>query len=320
MSKNKNGFIKKLAFTGVAAGAAGLAFGSLVIEKFLSKNGIKEVIEKEALAPNEDNACFYESEEALAGIEFYRKTICKEVFTFNKYSECLHADFYEAEKPSSIYVISCHGYTGMPSQNCIFTRRFHSMGFNVLLPYLRAHGKSEHKYSTMGFLERLDIIDWINWIIDKNPDAKIILHGASMGAATVMMATGENLPENVVCCIEDCGFTTLWDEYTLQIKEMFSLPPNFVLGLANLAAKIKIGIDLKDVSPLKAVKSSRTPTLFIHGDKDSVVPFWMNYPLYQSAACEKERLVVSGATHAASGYCYPEIYWDAITKFINKYI
>lgn len=320
MSNKKNNFIKNLAIAGAATGAAGFAFGSLIIDKFLSRNGIREAIEREALAPNEDNACFYETAEALAGIEFYRKTPCQEVTAINRSGECLYADFYEAENPSNIYAISCHGYTGMPSQNSIFTKRFSAMGFNVLLPYLRAHGKSEHKYCTMGLLESLDIIDWINWIINRNPDAKIILHGASMGAATVMMATGENLPENVVCCIEDCGFTTLWDEYTLQIKEMFNLPPNIVLNLANIAAKVKLGIDLKDVSPLKAVKSSRTPTLFIHGDKDSVVPFWMNYPLYQSAACEKERLVVSGATHAASGYCYPEIYWDAITKFINKYL
>lgn len=320
MSKKKSSLFKKLVITGTATGVACYALGSLVVEKFLSKNGIREIIEKDALMPNEDSACFYESEEALAGIEFYRKTPCKEVFTFNKYSECLHADFYEADEPSDIYAISCHGFTGMPSQNSIYTKRFRGMGFNVLLPYLRAHGKSEHKYCTMGLLERLDIIDWVNYIIDKNPNAKIILHGVSMGASTVMMATGEKLPENVVCCIEDCGFTSFWEEYSKQIKEMFNLPPNFVLNLANLAAKIKIGIDLKAISPLRAVKGSRTPTLFIHGDKDSVVPFWMNYPLYQSAACEKERLVVSGATHAASGYCYPDIYWEAITKFINKYI
>lgn len=320
MSKEKSSLLKKLAISGAAAGAACYTFGSIFIEKFLSKKGIKEIIAQNSLMPNEDSACFYESEEALAGIEFYRKTPYKEVFTFNKYSECLHADFYEAAEPSDVYAISCHGYTGMPSQNSIYTRRFYNMGFNVLLPYLRGHGKSEHKYCTMGWLDRFDIIDWINFIIDKNPNAKIILHGVSMGAATVMLTTGENLPDNVVCCIEDCGFTSFWDEYSLQIKEMFNLPPDIVLNIANLAAKVKIGFDLKEISPLDAVKSSRTPTLFIHGDKDSFVPFWMNYPLYKNAACEKERLVVTGATHAASGYCYPEIYWDAITKFINKYI
>ncbi len=141
-----------------------------------------------------------------------------------------------------------------------------------------------------------------------------------MGAATVMMATGENLPKNVICCIEDCGFTTLWEQYSVQLRAKTKIPPDIILTMVNSVAKAKLGCSLKEVSPLEAVQKSKTPTLFIHGDKDDFVPFWMNYPLYKYASCEKERLVVSGATHAASAYVYPEIYWDAVSKFINKYI
>lgn len=320
MKKKENSLFKKIAVPCAIAGSACAAVGNAFIEKFLSKKGIKSIIAANSLMPSEDSACFYESDEALAGIEFYRKTPCKEIFTFNKFSKTLFADFYEAKEGSDIYAISCHGFTGIPSQNSIFTKRFYEMGYNVLLPYLRAHGKSEHEYCSMGWFERLDIIDWINYIIDKNPDAKIILHGASMGAATVMMATGEDLPENVICCIEDCGYTTLWEQYSMQIREMFKLPPELILSIVNPIVKIKLGFSLKDVSPLNMVKKSKTPTLFIHGDKDDFVPFWMNYPLYKNASCEKERLVVPGAAHAASGYICPDIYWDGVTKFIEKYI
>ena len=141
-----------------------------------------------------------------------------------------------------------------------------------------------------------------------------------MGAATVMNVTGEKLPANVICCIEDCGFTTLWDQYSVQIREMTKIPAELILNIVNGVTKRKLKFDLKENSPIEQVKKSNTPTLFIHGDKDSVVPFWMQYPLYQNAECEKEKLVVTGATHAASGYLYPEIYWGAIEKFINKYI
>ena len=320
MSNKNKSFFKTAAITGAVIGSACAAAGNAFIDRFLSRNGIKKTAAAGGVVSEEDCACFYKSDEAVAGITFYRERVYKDVFTFNKFGVCLHSIFYEAEKPSDVYAISCHGYTGDPSQNSVYARRFFEMGYNVLLPYLRGHGKSEHNYCTMGWLDRLDIIDWINFIIDKNPNAKIILHGASMGAATVMMATGEELPENVICCIEDCGFTSLWDQYSIQIRESLHLPPELVLNIVNQTAKYKLGFNLKEASAVKQVKKSKTPTLFIHGDCDSVVPLWMSYTLYKNAACEKERLVVPGATHAASGYVYPDIYWAAITEFINKYI
>ncbi len=319
MAKKKITPLERILAAVTAAGAVCYIGGNLFIKKTLSKAAIKDIIAKDGLMPKEDSLCFYESDEAKSGIEFYRKHIYKDVFTFNKYSECLHAIFYENEG-SNVYAISCHGFTGDPSQNSIYTKHFYEMGFNVILPYLRGHGKSEHEHCTMGWLDRLDIIDWISFIINKNPDAKIILHGASMGAATVMNATGENLPENVVCCIEDCGFTNLWEMYTAQIKSSTKIPAELILSFVNPAFKLKLGFDIKDNSPLNQVKKSKTPTLFIHSDKDTVVPFCMNYPLYAAAGCEKERLVVEGATHCAAGYLFPEIYWNKITEFINKYL
>ncbi len=319
MSK-KHGLFYKIAVPGAVIASACAAVGNTFINMFLSKKGIHDIISKGSLMPEEDSKCFYESEEAIAGINFYREKSCEEIFTFNRYGTCLYADFYEAETPSNVYVISCHGFTGIPSQNSIFTKRFYEMGYNVILPYSRAHGKSEHKYSTMGWFERFDVIEWIRHIISMNSDAKIILHGVSMGAVTVMNTTGEKLPENVICCIADCGFTSLWEQYCVQIRDIYRLPPDIILNMINPVARVKLGFNLKDNSPFNQVKKSKTPTLFIHGDKDSFVPFWMNYPLYENAGCEKERLVVSGATHGASGYTHPEIYWDAVTKFIRKYI
>lgn len=318
MSKKTSSLLTKTAVTGAAIGAAYVYAGNIFVENLLGRKGIKNLIAQGGLMPSAESDCFYNSDEALRGIEFYRTHTYKKLFTFNKYGECLHSIFYKNEG-SHMYAISCHGFTGDPSQNNIYAKRFYEMGYNVLLPYLRGHGKSEHYYCTMGWLDRFDIIDWINYIIEKDREAEIVLHGASMGAVTVMNATGENLPKNVICCIEDCGFTSLWEQYTFQLKGLFKFSPEPVLKLFNPVIKNKTGFDIKDNSPLEQVKKSKTPTLFIHGDKDSTVPFWMNYHLYQNARCEKERLVVEGATHAAAGYVYPEIYWNAITKFINKH-
>ncbi len=320
MSKKENGLLKKFAVTGAIAGVACAAAGSAFIEQFLSKKGIQKLAVKGGFTSPEEQECFINSEEAIAGTEFYRKTVYRDIFTFNKHSKCLHAIFYDAPEESDVFVISCHGFMGDPTLNKTYIKHFYEMGFNVLLPYLRGHGKSEHNYCTMGWLDRLDIIDWIDYIRDLNPKAKIILHGVSMGAATVMMTTGEELPDNVVCCIEDCGYTALWDEYSVQLKELYNLPSDLVLNILNPIFKMTLGFDIKSASALKQVKKSKTPTLFIHGDKDAFVPFWMNYPLYQNASCEKERLVVPGAHHAASVYLYPELYWNTVSEFIKKYI
>jgi len=212
MASKKHRFFKWAAISGTLLSSAYVAFGNAVTENMISKKGINAVIERDGLMLPEDSICFYESEEALKGIAFYKKNVYKKIFTFNKYGTCLHAISYPNPE-SHIYAISCHGFTGDPSQNNIYARRFYEMGYNVILPYLRGHGKSEHNYTTMGWLERKDIIHWINYIINKDSEAKIILHGVSMGAATVMNATGENLQKNVVCCIEDCGFTSLYDLY-----------------------------------------------------------------------------------------------------------
>ncbi len=319
MGNKKDKVFNKILIGVAAAGATCKIIGKKFIKDYLSRDGIKAIIAKGGLMPAEDSACFYESDEAKAGIEFYRKHTYKNLFTFNKYSDCLHAIFYENEG-SNLYAISCHGFTGDPSQNSIFTKRFYEMGYNVVLPYLRGHGKSEHDTCTMGWLDRLDIIDWVNLIIKMNPDAKIVLHGASMGAATVMNATGEELPANVICCIEDCGFTNMWEQYCNQIKTTTKLPAEIILALVNPAIKSKLGFEFRDNSPLEQVSKSKTPTLFIHGDADTVVPVEMVDRLYNAASCEKEKLIVKGATHAAAGYVYPEIYWEAISNFTAKYI
>ena len=89
-------------------------------------------------------------------------------------------------------------------------------GWNVLLPDMRTHGESEGKYIGMGWLDRLDVLKWIDLIRERDEQAQIILHGVSMGGATVMMTSGEALPENVRAVIDDCGYTSVWDIFRMN--------------------------------------------------------------------------------------------------------
>lgn len=185
---------------------------------------------------------------------------------------------------------------------------------------MRAHQGSDHKYCTMGWFERLDVVDWAEFLAETNKNCKIILYGLSMGAATVMMATGEKLPAEVVCAIEDCGYTSMYDEYKAQIGRVMHLPPFPALNIFRSVAKRTVGFDMNDVSAVEQVRKSVTPTLFMHGSADDFVPFSMLDELYCAASCEKERVVFEGAEHATSSIMYPTAYWNKIKQFIEKYI
>ncbi len=140
-----------------------------------------------------------------------------------------------------------------------------------------------------------------------------------MGAATVMNVTGEKLPVNVIAAIEDCGFTSTWEMFSYQLKEMYNLPSRPFLDIANIVTQIRAGYSFGKAEAIEQVKKSTTPTLFIHGDKDRFVPFKMLNQLYQSANCPKEKLVIKGAGHAQCEKIGGQVYWSKIDSFIRKY-
>lgn len=244
----------------------------------------------------------------------------EKIFTFNSKSETLNAWLIKNRVKSNIYVISCHGYTSGPLANAPFAKRFYDMGFNVILPALRGHNMSDHNYISMGWHDRLDIICWIEYIKDFDPDAEIILHGVSMGGATVMMTTGENLPGNVRCAIEDCGYSSVWDEFKNELNTVFKMPVFPFLTSGRTATKILFGYDFKKASSVDQVSKSKTPTLFIHGDSDNFVPTKMVYSVYDAADCDKDILIVPGASHAVSAFVNPDLYWSKVKDFIKNYI
>lgn len=221
---------------------------------------------------------------------------------------------------SNVWVITVHGYMGSGSKMASYAENFYNMGYNVLVPDLRGHGKSEGDYIGMGWNDRKDILRWIDLILKENNNAKIILHGVSMGGATVMMTSGEELPENVKCIIEDCGYSSVVDEFEDKLKNIFNLPKTPILQAADLVSRVRAGYWFSDASSVNQLKKAKVPILFIHGDKDDFVPYDMLDKVYNAADVEKEKLVVEGAEHAKSAYVNPELYWNTISNFINKHL
>ena len=227
---------------------------------------------------------------------------------------------YVVSQNSNKWAIVVHGYGGSGKLMSDKSKYFYDMGYNVLIPDLRGHGKSEGDYIGMGWKDRLDIISWINFIIKENPNAEIVLHGTSMGAATVLMTSGENLPSNVKAIVADCAYTSAWDEFSYQLETYLKVPSYYILNVTNMVTKLKAGYSLKEASALESVKKATVPILFIHGDKDKFVPYSMMDKLYDATSSPKEKLTIEGGEHANSDLVSPFLYWLTVEDFLNQYV
>ena len=231
----------------------------------------------------------------------------------------LHAYFIAAEQSTHNYIINLHGYTSNADNVGNITHKFYLLGYNVLIPDARAHGLSEGTYTTMGYLERFDVLKWINRIIEMYDQANIILYGVSMGAATVMFTLGEELPQNVKCAIEDCGYSSVWDEFSYELHHSYHLPVFPILYMAELINKVRLGFSYHQASTIQQLKKAKIPMLFIHGDADAFVPFAMLDEVYRAHPGIKEKLIVKGAGHGKSATIDTQRYWQTVESFIERY-
>lgn len=224
---------------------------------------------------------------------------------------------YLIEQESTTYIIMVHGYRSEGAGIIGPIQKFKEKGYNLLIPDLRGHGQSEGDYIGMGWDERLDLLEWINYLIQKDSHISIILYGISMGGATVMNTAGENLPQQVKAVIEDCGYTSVWDVFKAHI-DMNDIESEIALHMASLVTFIRAGYRLEDASPLSQVRKCHIPILFIHGSADDFVPCKMVNQLYDAANEPKEKLIIEGAGHADCS-SNKTIYYQEIFAFIKKY-
>ena len=195
----------------------------------------------------------------------------------------LWGKLYFQEEKTDKWVIIAHGYTSIHEDIQPIALNFYNKGYNVLTPDMRAHGNSEGKYIGMGWLDRKDMLLWIDYVLALDSNSQIVLYGESMGGATVMMTSGEDLPSNVKAIIEDCGYTSVQEMFEAQLYERFGLPPFPILNAAEVVTSIRAKYNFEEASALEQVKKSKTPMLFTHGGNDNYVPTEMVYRLYEAA-------------------------------------
>ncbi len=237
-----------------------------------------------------------------------------------------HGLYVAAPRPTGKTAVLVHGYCDnavtMLSLGFMYNRE---LGYNIVLPDLHAHGKSDGHAIQMGWKDRLDVLQWIgiadSLFRDSTARSAIVVHGISMGAATTMCVAGEKTPACVRAFIEDCGYTSAWDEFAQQLDDQFGLPAFPLMYTASALCKLKYGWSFGEASPLEQVRKCQKPMLFVHGMDDTYVPYRMLQVLYNAKPGTNKALkAFPKTTHAQSYYTHKREYTQLVKDWLNDYM
>ena len=244
----------------------------------------------------------------------------QDIFIRNRSNLCLHALWIPAENPQGTVVLA-HGYRSSYLLDfAVVFDVYHKLGFHILVPEQRSHGKSEGKYITFGVKESEDMRDWLEYHNTHWGKLPVFLHGMSMGASTVLYLADAELPPNVQGIIADCGFTSAKDIIKRVYRKLIRFPAGPTIWVTDLFARIFAGFGLSQKDTRKSLRNSKVPVLMIHGMADDFVPCSMTQEGYAACSSEKELLLVAEATHGISFLKDPIGYTSAICYFLKRHI
>ena len=228
----------------------------------------------------------------------------------------LYGKYYKYSEDAPIELMF-HGYRGNAERDlCGGVQRCFALGRSCLIVDQRTAGKSGGRVITFGIKESRDCLSWVDYIIEKiNPNAKIIITGISMGAATVTIAAGESLPKNVIAALADCGYTSAKAIIKKVIKDL-KMPPDLMYPFIKLGARLFGGFDLEKYSHIEAMKKCTIPIIFIHGTTDDFVPYEMSVENFNACTHKCKKMVtVEGAGHGLAYLKDTDGYFKGIREF-----
>lgn len=270
--------------------------------------------------PREDNPHFHGHYGRIKrGIDYYRALPKETVFITSHDGLKLAAELVMPDCDPRGLIVMMHGFhsSGEIDFSCAF-KHYRENGLAMLVPYQRASGKSEGDYITFGIKERLDCRDWAVYASNRFPDLPIILDGVSLGASTVLMASGCELPESVRAIIADCGFTSPHDIMAHVLKLWYHLPEFPVMTVAKPIVKLIAGFGLSEYSTVEAMQINTRPILFAHGLADNFVPPEMTNAAFAACKAPKKLITAEHADHAMTFLENEAEYTAAIDELINS--
>lgn len=232
----------------------------------------------------------------------------------------LHAYYMEGESPKRM-VICCHGYKGRYDEDFAHAIKPLHQECSLLLIDERTCGQSEGNVISFGAKEKLDIIQWTEWLnTHKNINhLPIYLFGVSLGGGTVCMTSSYSFPKEVKGIIDDCGYSSMEDICNELAHSWFHIPGKVILPFMNIFCKALGHFDMKDANAKEALAHATVPVLFIHGTKDTFVIPKNTERNMEACSSKKDVLYIENATHAVSMYEDGDTYFAKVNDFFAKY-
>lgn len=231
----------------------------------------------------------------------------------------LHAIRIENHPDSNKWAIILHGTHSKALDMKYVAYEFDKQGYNVLLPDARGCGLSKGSYTSFGWLERYDLLDWINDLTCKHTDAKIVLYGVTLGASTIMNASGDYTPKNIVCAIEDTGYSNIVEIIANHITNKANVKGDLFLPGVDFFAKQLLHFSIHDVDAKKQLARSHYPILFMHNKSNENIPARMAYDCFYACTNDKDIVLYNDDEYLKaleSGDYFNKIF-AFITKFMN---
>lgn len=228
----------------------------------------------------------------------------------------LHAVCYEpvggaADAP---WAIVFHGGVGTTRKQVEDVACMLSLeGYRVLTPDLYAHGASEGAASTLGFGDAQDVGAWVSFVLAEQPDARMVLFGQGEGAAAVLCAAGNGLPENVTAVAADSACNGVAQSACAQGAQDDS-------GLSGMLLHAMLRHQAGSEPIAERIAGDDTPLLLIHGTGDQQVPAWNSEDIALAAGDRAKLLLIEGAGHGLSRYLEPDTYYDALLAFYCEHL
>lgn len=239
----------------------------------------------------------------------------EEIYIKGRDSNKLHAYYLCAT--SLNWVILCHDYLEDAKAIAPIARMYAEKNYNVLMIDARGHGKSDGNILSLGIMDSADLMQWMAYIIGKCPNARIVLHGISMGAVTILL-NGSRFPSNVVCLISENAYTSIYDLLYYQFHLRFGILTSPLLLSLSFITKIRAGFTLKEASVLEKVQKNRDPILFLHTKEDDWVPPIMMEALFNVCTSDKQKFLLQG--EHGLGHFMDDRYEKTVNAFLERYM
>ena len=235
----------------------------------------------------------------------------------------LHGIWIPYQESTKTAVI-VHGHTYTLFGSVKYLDIFRKRGYNVLVYDQPYHGKSSGRLCSLGYREKEDLETMIGWTRRKTKEitgqesTRIITHGESMGAATVLLHAGNF--KGVDAVIADCSFRSLRAEFLYQLRAFYKLPGILLVPIAGIITRLRIGIPLGKISPEKAVPGISAPVFFIHGVSDNYIPMNHSIKMYNLKTGRKRLFLMPDARHASSYSADPKRYEAEVADFLKDLV